>query len=180
MSYDKIYHILLGSLLLFSSIITGCIYSRVSVPTVHHKELRQALEKLGYLYPQYWSSKQILIVFMDDNACAGNLQEIAWWPDWQKYADDHGMEFIIVTNESDSADLEYALKLENVQVPILFIPGRKEPVSDMWYHPSLILKILYDTKSMSYRTWLESILDSTSSRLFLEKVDKEVNRTDYH
>jgi len=108
---------------------------------------------------------------LDSKACSGNLAESKWWPIWLDYAKKHNIGYVFVTSLADSTDLAFAIQLEDIAEPVLVMPGYDNYVSDLWNHPSLILKLLYDNNSKDYYTWAISISDLSHSDYFLSQID---------
>jgi len=173
--YYKAIIVLLSLMTLPIILFTGCGHKSYLKITIHKEKLTLALKELVRHNPDYFETPFTFMVILDSKACGGNLVETNWWPEWQEHMENHNIGFIFVTSRTDSIDLDYAIQLENMEAPILVMPGYDKYVSDLWFHPSLTLKILYNIQHDDYHTLYGSILDSSASSDLLYYVDSILN-----
>jgi hypothetical protein len=161
-------------------IYSGCGYliRRETRFIVEIDTIKERHERLIENSPQYYDSTFTFAVILDHFACGGNLEETEYWPLWQEYMLNHGYDFVFITSHSDSSDLVYAVALENMTAPVLVLPGCEERVSDLWFHQSMILKLIYNSETGTYyytQTW---IVDSTANIKFMTFLDSLVCAND--
>jgi hypothetical protein len=128
--------------------------------------------------PEYYDSIFTFAVILDHFACGGNLQETEFWPVWQDYMLNRGYDFIFITSRSDSADLVYAVELENMSAPVLVLPGCEERVSNLWFHQSMVLKLIYNSETGTYYYTRYRIADSLANKEFMTFLDSLVKAAD--
>lgn len=165
-------------LILLTSNGCGCLIKRGSeerVQLVNIDEIMKLHKRLIENSPQYYDSPYTMAVVLDHYACGGNLQETQFWPEWQRFMLDRGYDFIFITSRIDSMDLVYAVELEKMTAPVLIMPGCEERVSNLWYHQSMTLKLIYNSANKYYYYTVGSMTDSTADRNFMKIIDSVIS-----
>ena len=153
------------------------VCARTSNLKVSLEELnvKPRVERLIKAQPSYFDSPYTLVVILDRQACGGNLTETRWWPDWQRMMHKNGCGFVFATSRRDSSEMVTALEFENLDAPILVLPGSEQYVwePDSPFR-SMSLKLLADSSDVIHRGWL-SVVDSASNDRMVSTIDSLVS-----
>jgi hypothetical protein len=129
-------------------------------------DLEPILDSLSAGYPEYFTNSPALILFVDTSPCGKALGEIVWWREWRQAAEAAGINFVLVTSESDSADVAVAAQLDSVTAPVLVLPSCRHRLTEVGIPNGLLpMKILTDSEGELVYFWLPVRSEERSAQL---------------
>ncbi len=129
-------------------------------------DLEPILDSLSVRYPEYFTNSPALIVLVDTSPCGKALHETVWWREWQQTATAAGINFLLVTSESDSTDVAVAARLDSVTAPVLVLPSCKHRLAEFGIPFGMLpMKILIDQEGEVVYCGLAILTQDRSARL---------------